>query len=917
MIRSLVVSACIIANAGMLSAQAPGGIIRIYADEQGTDCNFSDQAPGVVSYYLFQEYSPGASAIEFQLDLTGFDYFSYLGDTSPFQLKIGNFLQGVSISYGTCLYETVFLGAAHFRGLGTTPPCHYVRAKNHPIPGIPEATTPIAVDCWQPRQFLLVDGGVGVINPSEDCQCPDIAARCPAIDSGKLFGERYSADAGFIADPPGVPHAYATRYVEITRLPDEVIYLSSQPDSWAPLVVDDDILINYQSAGPGPYTVLDDSFPVNVALESIFQPELADEIPVSVIPFGTSCVRFDLVDTQRNILGNSNIYIYKPAGGATYLDMTCPDPIAVECSEEVPAPDIGSVLVRGDCTGEITVIHAGDVSNGHGCPEIITRTYQATDDCGNMASCTQEISIIDTGTPVITGGPADLAVRCAKNVPPADVGLITAVGDCEGGIVITHRSDAPLSDPCGGFIDRTYRATNACGNFDEYVQRITVDDDTPPVMSNCPVDIVIECEEDVPSTHPAFRDNCIGTIVPMYEVFRESPDRIRRFWTAADRCGNATSCTQLLTIRDTTPPRLSGCYPFDLVVDCGNAIPDPWNVTPIDNCEGQLASFAFDEHQTNPGSSCGNIITRTWTAVDSSGNAARCTHQITMRACRIMPKALDFGEVMLGYSRILSFVISNPSAIAFSGSVAEASDQFSIRSGGGDYNLAPGESLVVEVRFKPTRGESAECIIRTGSECAEVPVSGVGFATIGVTIQSYSAFWQDDHVEVKWRVKDVSGALSFGASRGSNDGRNVVLIVNPDIVQEDDEFILYDRTAVRGETYTYHVEVKEDGISATSFEATITTPALAFALYQSHPNPFKESTVIGFNLERPENVTLDVFDISGMRVCTLLNRSMNGGEHFTTWNGEDTHGKRAASGIYFYRLRAGNQTLIRKMVLLH
>lgn len=915
--RILFLSICLIVTATMSFAQSPGGTIRVYADDQGTDCNFSDQAPGLVSYYLFHENSPGASAVEFQLDLAGFEYSSWFGDSSPFGLKIGNFLEGVSISYEGCLFGTVYLGVARFMGTGTTNECHYVFVKNHPFPSISGATTPVSVDCFGTGQLMLVDGGAGIINPNEDCHCPEIFENCPAADSGALlFAERYSTDAGYILDPPGVPYTYITKFFEITRLPNEIIYLSGSPDSWSPLVADDDILINRQSVGPGPYTVLDPAYPIGVPVELILQPMQADEIPVSLISHGTSCVKIDLVDTQRSIYGNTNIYLFKAAGEATYLTISCPDSISVSCIEEVPPPDISTVTVTSSCPGAIAVIHIDDVSDGQQCPEIVTRTYHAVDNCGNQEHCSQKIAVIDMGTPVITSGPADIGVQCSADIPAADVGLITAVGNCAGGVTITHEGDTPPTGTCGGYVDRTYRATNTCGNYDEYVQRITINDTTPPVLSNCPDDTVIECEEDVPAANVTTTDNCGGAITPTCETIREAPDRIRRTWTAVDPCGNAASCTQLITIDDTTPPVLHGC-PGNLTLNCGSVMPDPANVTATDNCDRPLASFTFEQTETNPDADCENTITRTWTAIDSSGNSKSCYQTISLvipPVCSVYPKVLDFGDVWPGSSKDLSFVIYNIGTEALTGYVGEECAPFSILSGGGAYTLEPSEFRVVEVRFAPTHSGPKTCTISTSSECDDVFARG-GIVTVGVTVQSHSIVWREDHVELSWRVQEVAGKLSFDITRKSNDGE-LCLLTNPEIVQNGEEFILHDRTAVPGETYTYHVAVKEDGIAATSFETTITIPALTFALHQAHPNPFKDATLIGFTLESAEHVSLDVYDIAGKHVCTLVDRSLGAGEHSETWNGKDNNGKRVASGIYFYRLKAGKQALVRKMVLL-
>ncbi len=94
------------------------------------------------------------------------------------------------------------------------------------------------------------------------------------------------------------------------------------------------------------------------------------------------------------------------------------------------------------------------------------------------------------------------------------------------------------------------------------------------------------------------------------------------------------------------------------------------------------------------------------------------------------------------------------------------------------------------------------------------------------------------------------------------------------------------------------------------------TPALALTLGQNVPNPFNPVTTIGFTVGQPDIVTLIVYDVSGRKVRTLVDRIMAPGMYSESWNGRDTHGDAVASGVYFYRLHAGSETLTKKMVFL-
>ena len=89
-----------------------------------------------------------------------------------------------------------------------------------------------------------------------------------------------------------------------------------------------------------------------------------------------------------------------------------------------------------------------------------------------------------------------------------------------------------------------------------------------------------------------------------------------------------------------------------------------------------------------------------------------------------------------------------------------------------------------------------------------------------------------------------------------------------------------------------------------------------FALSQNYPNPFNPTTQIDFQLPSPCHVTLDVYNLVGQRVSRILDGFQEAGFQSAVWNGTDDAGNRVSSGVYFYRLQAGDFTASKKMVLL-
>jgi len=90
-----------------------------------------------------------------------------------------------------------------------------------------------------------------------------------------------------------------------------------------------------------------------------------------------------------------------------------------------------------------------------------------------------------------------------------------------------------------------------------------------------------------------------------------------------------------------------------------------------------------------------------------------------------------------------------------------------------------------------------------------------------------------------------------------------------------------------------------------------------FALYPASPNPSKQTTSIAFDLPESESMTLTVFDVAGRRVRTLADdMRFTAGRHTLHWDGCDDSGEAVASGVYFYRIKAGGEKLTGRVVLL-
>ncbi|MBI4725697.1 T9SS type A sorting domain-containing protein [candidate division TA06 bacterium] len=93
-------------------------------------------------------------------------------------------------------------------------------------------------------------------------------------------------------------------------------------------------------------------------------------------------------------------------------------------------------------------------------------------------------------------------------------------------------------------------------------------------------------------------------------------------------------------------------------------------------------------------------------------------------------------------------------------------------------------------------------------------------------------------------------------------------------------------------------------------------PSLEYKLAQNYPNPFGAQTAIHYQIKSKCPVKLAVYNIAGQLVRTVVQETQNAGDYRVNWNGRDDYGRKAASGIYFYRLSANNISLVKKLTLI-
>jgi hypothetical protein len=322
-----------------------------------------------------------------------------------------------------------------------------------------------------------------------------------------------------------------------------------------------------------------------------------------------------------------------------------PAPATVQCGN---IPSAQPPIVTDNCDLNPQVVlnettSAGTCASGY----TVTRTWIATDACGNVRYATQHINVVDALAPILTL-PPDLTIGCNASILPSSTGFATAVdGDDPNPLVTFSDTPVPGGCPAGQSIQRQWSATDWAGNAAIGTQTITVADTTPPVITGIPAgEVLAECGKEPPPPTPSVTDDCDPAPQLSFSEQLQPGDcskgfTILRTWTAIDACGNQASATQTLRFFDTTPPVIT--IPPDATVDCGPAQHgSPSSTAPIpggagtatatDNCDPDVA-ITHDDIVTPgpPGSSVVAYIKRTWTATDHCGNSVSAVQGVQLR----------------------------------------------------------------------------------------------------------------------------------------------------------------------------------------------------------------------------------------------------------------------------------------------
>ncbi|MEY2407543.1 MAG: large repetitive protein [Verrucomicrobiota bacterium] len=364
-------------------------------------------------------------------------------------------------------------------------------------------------------------------------------------------------------------------------------------------------------------------------------PDFADNCPGatascspasgSAFAVGTTPVTCVITDSSGNSITNSFQVVVKDTEPPT---ITCGANRSVECGV---AWDFGDATATDNCAVSLATRIVSTTTNALcGKTYAATRVFDATDASGNVATCSQTVTVVDTTAPVITCAPAR-SVECGT---PWNFDPPSATDGCNGSDVLIRVVGTVTNQTCGRTFSatRTWQATDPCTNSAQCSQTITVVDTTPPVLANCPANVVVECDQVPAEAAVTASDACDPNPAVSYNFMRingSCPNNysLVRVWTVADACGNTNICSQTITVVDTTRPSLScaDVLTNTASMTCSQVV--SYRITATDVCGNVTVTCA----PTNRSVFVKGTNTVNCTADDGCGNTNSCSFKVVVR----------------------------------------------------------------------------------------------------------------------------------------------------------------------------------------------------------------------------------------------------------------------------------------------
>ena len=581
---------------------------------------------------------------------------------------------------------------------------------------------------------------------------------------------------------------------------------------------------------------------------------------------------------------------------------------ATTCGALVGDALLGNPIANDNCS--FTVTRTG-VPAGNLFPVGATSiTYTVADPSGNSVSGIQIVTVTDDTPPTLTAPPSatastgPTAAACGLVMTDAMLGTATGFDNCS--YTLTRIGVPPANLFPIGATTITYTATDPSGNTTSQTQMITVLDGTPPHITTADLAVPTNpglCSATIAALGTTAGDNCgpapslIGVRSdgePLDSPFSKGSTTIT--WTATDRAGNSANATQTITVNNANPVVTLTGPSSGLVVSVGTPVTFTGTFTD-DAGDVHTATWACDALGT---AGVVNESTRTVSMTRTFSNAGvfLVTLNVTDQ-CGTSGTATQVGGIdamIVVYDPSAGFVtgggwIQSPAGAYVANPALTGKANFGFVS-----KYKKGQSTVsltgeTEFQFKAGalnfHSTSYEWLVISGAKAQYKGLGTInGTGSYGFLLSAVDGQISGGGGSDKFRIKitdKTTGETVYDNQLGASETDAAT-------------------TALGGGSIAIHAnggQLAADMPAGAGEVSGSSTAPVANGLSQNQPNPFNPETAVHFTLARAGRVTLRVFDVRGSLVRTIVDETLEPGQHVARWNGATDRGGHVPSGVYY------------------
>ncbi len=636
----------------------------------------------------------------------------------------------------------------------------------------------------------------------------------------------------------------------------------SSIDNLPPVAKCKDVTIELNVRGEGSYSgsSVDDGSYDNCGLRFIISP--GQFLSCSDIGKGS----FEVTNTVVDYAGNES----SCTGMITVVDRIAPDAKCREVTVVVDENGQGTITAQQVDNGSSDACGIQSMSLDKttiSCSDQ-TVTLTVTDIYNNSNSCTANLILKDEIAPV----PDLTTLPTIKGYCEAGLEPPFATDNCAGQVIGT--TSDPLYYDKAGIYTITWVYDDGNGNASSQDQTIIIEDDIAPVpdRNNLPT-LRAQCGLTV-STIPTATDRCVGTVVgTTSDPLTYNTQGIHIItWIFDDGNGNSVTQTQRVVIRDTKAPVPDQANLPALTGSCSVMITN--YPTATDNCAGTVTAttdspLEFDQEGT---------FAILWNYDDGNGNTSTQTQWVIVGGDAAPNARCKDISVPLGSAEKVSI---NASDID-NGSFDDCSSVTLLISPAGGSIFGTGLPPAPSMDIHCENGKEQNLLLSVTNE-----KGNTAYCQAKVTLEGMDS----DSDGLLDSCDNCPDTYNPDQKDSNNNGKG-------DACEENSN---PDPNPGGWGGWSLKKQGQE--------ENNIITELTAF------PNPFQEEINLSFNLSQEEKTTIEIFNIQGQRIHTLLSEMVPVGDHRILWDGKDQNGQSVPAGIYLVRLRAGKALINQKVIL--